>query len=187
MTAGEFRNGVTFEMDGQVQQVIEFQHVKPGKGAAFVRVKMKNVVTGAVTETSFNPTAKFEEAFVERREMQYLYNEGDLYYFMDNETYEQIPISKDTLGDDFRFVKENENVKVLSYKGSVFAVEPPLFVELEITETEPGVKGNTATNVLKPATVETGAVVKVPIFIEQGERIQIDPRTGEYLGRSKTK
>ena len=158
MTAGEFRNGVTFEMDGQVQQVIEFQHVKPGKGAAFVRVKMKNVVTGAVTETSFNPTAKFEEAFVERREMQYLYNEGDLYYFMDNETYEQIPISKDTLGDDFRFVKENENVKVLSYKGSVFAVEPPLFVELEITETEPGVKGNTATNVLKPATVETGAV-----------------------------
>ena len=186
MTAGEFRNGVTFEMDGQVQQVIEFQHVKPGKGAAFVRVKMKNVVTGAVTETSFNPTAKFEEAFVERREMQYLYNEGDLYYFMDNETYEQIPISKDTLGDDFRFVKENENVKVLSYKGSVFAVEPPLFVELEITETEPGVKGNTATNVLKPATVETGAVVKVPIFIEQGERIQIDTRTGEYLGRSKT-
>ena len=187
MTAGEFRNGVTFEMDGQVQQVIEFQHVKPGKGAAFVRVKMKNVVTGAVTQTSFNPTAKFEEAFVERREMQYLYNEGDLYYFMDNETYEQIPISKGTLGDDFRFVKENENVKVLSYKGSVFAVEPPLFVELEITETEPGVKGNTATNVLKPATVETGAVVKVPIFIEQGERIQIDTRTGEYLGRSKTK
>ena len=187
MTAGEFRNGVTFEMDGQVQQVIEFQHVKPGKGAAFVRVKMKNVVTGAVTETSFNPTAKFEEAFVERREMQYLYNEGDLYYFMDNETYEQIPISKGTLGDDFRFVKENENVKVLSYKGSVFAVEPPLFVELEITETEPGVKGNTATNVLKPATVETGTVVKVPIFIEQGERIQIDTRTGEYLGRSKTK
>ena len=185
MTAGEFRNGVTFEMDGQVQQVIEFQHVKPGKGAAFVRVKMKNVVTGAVTETSFNPTAQFEEAFVERREMQYLDNEGDLYYFMDNETYEQIPISKDTLGDDFRFVKENENVKVLSYKGSVFAVEPPLFVELEITETEPGVKGNTATNVLKPATVETGAVVKVPIFIEQGERIQIDTRTGEYLGRSK--
>ena len=187
MTAGEFRNGVTFEMDGQVQQVIEFQHVKPGKGAAFVRVKMKNVVTGAVTETSFNPTAKFEEAFVERREMQYLYNEGDLYYFMDQETYDMIPIAAEILGDSFRFVKENENVKVLSYKGSVFAVEPPLFVELEITETEPGVKGNTATNVLKPATVETGAVVKVPIFIEQGERIQIDTRTGEYLGRSKTK
>ena len=187
ISASDFRNGVTFDMDGKVMQIVEFQHVKPGKGAAFVRVKMKNVVTGAVTETSFNPTAKFEEAFVERREMQYLYNEGDLYYFMDNETYEQIPISKDTLGDDFRFVKENENVKVLSYKGSVFAVEPPLFVELEITETEPGVKGNTATNVLKPATVETGAVVKVPIFIEQGERIQIDTRTGEYLGRSKTK
>ena len=185
MTAGEFRNGVTFEMDGQVQQVIEFQHVKPGKGAAFVRVKMKNVVTGAVTETSFNPTAKFEEAFVERREMQYLYNEGDLYYFMDNETYEQIPISKDTLGDDFRFVKENENVKVLSYKGSVFAVEPPLFVELEITETEPGVKGNTATNVLKPATVETGAEVKVPLFINIGDKIVIDTRTGEYLSRAK--
>ena len=187
VSAGDFKNGITLEIDGTVYQVIEFQHVKPGKGAAFVRVKMKNVVTGAVTETSFNPTAKFEEAFVERREMQYLYNEGDLYYFMDNETYEQIPISKDTLGDDFRFVKENENVKVLSYKGSVFAVEPPLFVELEIIETEPGVKGNTATNVLKPATVETGAVVKVPIFIEQGERIQIDTRTGEYLGRSKTK
>ena len=187
MTAGEFRNGVTFEMDGQVQQVIEFQHVKPGKGAAFVRVKMKNVVTGAVTETSFNPTAKFEEAFVERREMQYLYNEGDLYYFMDNETYEQIPISKDTLGDYFRLVKENENVKVLCYKGRVLAVEPPRFVELEITETEPGVKGNTATNVLKPATVETGAVVKVPIIIEQGELIPSLPRTGQYLGRSQIK
>lgn len=187
VSTNEFKTGLTVTIDNDPWQVVEFQHVKPGKGAAFVRVKMKNVVTGAVTETSFNPTAKFEEAFVERREMQYLYNEGDLYYFMDNETYEQIPISKDTLGDDFRFVKENENVKVLSYKGSVFAVEPPLFVELEITETEPGVKGNTATNVLKPATVETGAVVKVPIFIEQGERIQIDTRTGEYLGRSKTK
>ena len=183
MTAGEFRNGVTFEMDGQVQQVIEFQHVKPGKGAAFVRVKMKNVVTGAVTETSFNPTAKFEEAFVERREMQYLYNEGDLYYFMDNETYEQIPISKDTLGDDFRFVKENENVKVLSYKGSVFAVEPPLFVELEITNTEPGFKGDTAQGATKPATVETGATVYVPLFVDNGDKIKIDTRTGEYLSR----
>ena len=187
VSAGDFRNGITFEEDGNVFQIVEFQHVKPGKGAAFVRVKMKNVVTGAVTETSFNPTAKFEEAFVERREMQYLYNEGDLYSFMDNYTYEHIPISKVSLCDDFRCVKENDNVKVLSYKGCVFAVEPPLFVELEITETEPGVKGNTATNVLKPATVETGAVVKVPIFIEQGERIQIDTRTGEYLGRSKTK
>ena len=183
MTAGEFRNGVTFEMDGQVQQVIEFQHVKPGKGAAFVRVKMKNVVTGAVTETSFNPTAKFEEAFVERREMQYLYNEGDLYYFMDNETYEQIPISKDTLGDDFRFVKENENVKVLSYKGSVFAVEPPLFVELAITETEPGFKGDTAQGATKPAIVETGATVMVPLFVETGDVLKIYTRTGEYLSR----
>ena len=183
MTAGEFRNGVTFEMDGQVQQVIEFQHVKPGKGAAFVRVKMKNVVTGAVTETSFNPTAKFEESFVERREMQYLYNEGDLYYFMDNETYEQIPISKDTLGDDFRFVKENENVKVLSYKGSVFAVEPPLFVELAITETEPGFKGDTAQGATKPAIVETGATVMVPLFVETGDVLKIDTRTGEYLSR----
>ena len=187
ISAGEFRNGVTFEQDGQVLQVVEFQHVKPGKGAAFVRTKTKNVITGSVVETSYNPTAKFPQAFIERREVTYSYEDGDLYHFMDNETYEQIPISKDTLGDDFRFVKENENVKVLSYKGSVFAVEPPLFVELEITETEPGVKGNTATNVLKPATVETGAVVKVPIFIEQGERIQIDTRTGEYLGRSKTK
>lgn len=187
ISAGEFRNGVTFDMDGNVFQIIEFQHVKPGKGAAFVRTKIRNVISGAVVERTFSPTEKFPTAYIERKDMQYLYSDGDLYYFMDNETYEQIPISKDTLGDDFRFVKENENVKVLSYKGSVFAVEPPLFVELEITETEPGVKGNTATNVLKPATVETGAVVKVPIFIEQGERIQIDTRTGEYLGRSKTK
>ena len=189
ITAGDFRNGIIFE-DPKNQNpcvVVEFQHVKPGKGAAFVRTKYRNLITGTVLETSFNPTAKFEQSMVDRRDMSYSYEDGDLYYFMDNETYEQIPISKDTLGDDFRFVKENENVKVLSYKGSVFAVEPPLFVELEITETEPGVKGNTATNVLKPATVETGAVVKVPIFIEQGERIQIDTRTGEYLGRSKTK
>ncbi len=185
MQAGEFRNGTTFEMDGQVLQVIEFQHVKPGKGAAFVRTKMKNVITGAVTERSFNPTDKFEQAFVERRDMQYLYNDGDLYYFMDNETYEQIPISKETLGDDFRFVKEEMICKVLSYKGNVFSVEPPLFVELEITETDPGFKGNTATNTLKPAVVETGATVKVPLFIDQGEKIKIDTRTGEYLERSK--
>ena len=185
ISAGEFRNGVTFEQDGQVLQVVEFQHVKPGKGAAFVRTKTKNVITGSVVETSYNPTAKFPQAFIERREVTYSYEDGDLYYFMDQETFDMVPLGKDLLGDAFRFVKENENVKVLSYKGSVFAVEPPLFVELEITETEPGVKGNTATNVLKPATVETGAVVKVPIFIEQGERIQIDTRTGEYLGRSK--
>ena len=185
ISAGEFRNGVTFEMDGQVQQVVEFQHVKPGKGAAFVRVKMKNVITGAVVERSFNPTDKYEPAYVERKDMQYLYNEGDLYYFMDMDTYDQIPINKTTLGDDFRFVKENMEVKVLSYKGSVFAVEAPLFVELEITETDPGFKGNTATNTLKPATVETGAQVNVPLFIEQGDKIKIDTRTGEYLERAK--
>lgn len=185
ISAGDFRNGVTFEMDGQVQQIIEFQHVKPGKGAAFVRVKMKNVITGAVTERSFNPSDKYEPAYVERREMQYLYNEGDLYYFMDNETYDQLPINKSTLGDEFRFVTENMLVKVLSHKGSIFAVEPPLFVELEITETDPGFKGNTATNTLKPAVVETGATVQVPLFIEQGDKIKIDTRTGEYLERAK--
>ena len=185
MTAGEFRNGVTFEMDGQVYQVVSFQHVKPGKGAAFVRTKMKNVMTGAVTERSFNPNDKYDEAFVERKDMQYLYNDGDLYYFMDMETYEQEPIGKDILGDDFRFVKEEMMCKILSYKGNVFAVEPPMFVELEITETDPGLKGNTATNTLKPAVVETGATVKVPLFIDQGEKIKIDTRTGEYLERAK--
>ena len=185
MTAGEFRNGVTFEMDGQVYQVVSFQHVKPGKGAAFVRTKMKNVMTGAVTERSFNPNDKYDEAFVERKDMQYLYNEGDLYYFMDLETDEQEPIGKDILGDDFRFVKEEMMCKILSYKGNVFAVEPPMFVELEITETDPGFKGNTATNTLKPAVVETGATVKVPLFIDQGEKIKIDTRTGEYLERAK--
>lgn len=185
MQAGEFRNGTTFEMDGQVLQVIEFQHVKPGKGAAFVRTKMKNVITGAVTERSFNPTDKFEAAYVDRRDMQYLYNDGDLYYFMDMETYEQLPIGKETLGDDFRFVKEEMMCKIASYKGNVFSVEPPMFVELEITETDPGFKGNTATNTLKPATLETGAVVKVPLFIDQGEKIKIDTRTGEYLERCK--
>ena len=185
MTAGEFRNGVTFEMDGQVYQVVSFQHVKTGKGAAFVRTKMKNVMTGAVTERSFNPNDKYDEAFVERKDMQYLYNDGDLYYFMDMETYEQEPIGKDILGDDFRFVKEEMMCKILSYKGNVFAVEPPMFVELEITETDPGFKGNTATNTLKPAVVETGATVKVPLFIDQGEKIKIDTRTGEYLERAK--
>ncbi len=185
ISAGEFRNGVTFEMDGQVQQIIEFQHVKPGKGAAFVRVKMKNVITGSVVERSFNPTDKYEPAYIERKEMQYLYSEGDLYYFMDNETYDQMPINKSTLGDDFRFVKENTTVKILSHKGNVFAVEPPLFVELEITETDPGFKGNTATNTLKPAVLETGATVQVPLFLEAGERIKIDTRTGEYLERAK--
>ena len=185
MTAGEFRNGVTFEMDGQVQQVIEFQHVKPGKGAAFVRVKMKNVVTGAVTETSFNPTAKFEEAFVERREMQYLYNDGELYYFMDQETYDQIPLTYDLVEDAIKYIRENDTATVKFYKDNAFTVEAPNFVDLEVTETEPGVKGDTATNVTKAATVETGAVIQVPIFINEGEKIQIDTRTGDYLGRSK--
>ena len=185
ITAGDFRNGKTFEMDGKVYQVVEFQHVKPGKGAAFVRTKMRNVETGAVTETSFNPTAKFDEAFVERKDMEYSYNDGDLYYFMDMETYDMLPISKDMLGDAFKFVKENMSCKVMSYKGSVFGVEPPNFVELEVTETDPGFKGDTATNVTKPATVETGAEIKVPLFINPGDKIKIDTRTGEYLERAK--
>ena len=185
ISASDFRNGVTFEMDGKVMQVVEFQHVKPGKGAAFVRTKMKNIITGGVTETSFNPPAKFEQAFVERREMQYSYNDGDLYYFMDMESFDMLPIGKDLLPDSFRFIKEEEMCKVMSYKGSVFGVEPPNFVELEITETDPGFKGDTATNVTKPAIVETGAEVKVPLFINPGDRIKIDTRTGEYLERAK--
>ncbi len=185
ITAGDFRNGVTFEMEGKVMQVVEFQHVKPGKGAAFVRTKMKNVITGAVTETSFNPTAKFEQAFVDRKDMEYSYNDGDLYYFMDNETYELTPVGKDVLGDNFKFVKENMVCKIMSYKGSVFGVEPPNFVELEVTESDPGVKGDTATNVTKPATLETGAEIKVPLFINPGDKIRIDTRTGEYLERCK--
>ena len=189
ITASDFRNGVTFEMDGQVMQVVEFQHVKPGKGAAFVRTKMKNVMTGAVTETSFNPTAKFETAYVERKDMEYSYNDGDLYYFMDQETYPEtfdlVPVSKDTLGDDFRFVKENMSCKLNSYKGKIFMVEPPTFVELEVTETDPGFRGDTATNVTKPATLETGTEIKVPLFINPGDRIKIDTRSGEYLERCK--
>ena len=184
VTAGDFRNGVTFEMDGNVVQIIEFQHVKPGKGAAFVRTKIRNVITGSVVEKTFSPTDKFPTAFVERKDMQYLYNDGDLYYFMDNETYENIPINADILGDNFKFVKENTDVKVLSYKGSVFGVEPPAFIELEITHTEPGIKGDTATNVTKPATVETGAEIRVPLFINEGDRIRVDTRTGEYMERA---
>ena len=184
ITAGDFRNGVTFEMDGKVMQVVEFQHVKPGKGAAFVRTKMKNVITGAVTETSFNPTAKFEQAFVDRKEMEYSYNDGDLYYFMDMESYEMTPINKDVLGDNFKFVKENMPCKIMSYKGSVFGVEPPNFVELQVTKTDPGFKGNTATNATKPATLETGAEIKVPLFIDEGEMIRVDTRTGEYMERA---
>ncbi len=185
ISAGEFRNGVTFEMDGQVMQVIEFQHVKPGKGAAFVRTKMKNVITGAVVETSFNPTAKFENAFVERRNMEYSYSDGDLYYFMDPETYELEPVDKSELSEGFRFVKENMVCTVNSYKGKVFSVEAPNFVELVVTETDPGFAGNTATNVTKPATLETGAEVKVPLFINPGDKIKVDTRSGEYLERAK--
>ena len=185
ITAGDFRNGVTFDMDGQVFQIIEFQHVKPGKGAAFVRTKIRNVISGAVVEKTFNPTDKFPTAFIERREMQYLYADGDLYNFMDNETFETIPIERSKLGDAFKFVKENMNVKVLSYKGVIFGIEAPNFVELEVVETEPGVRGDTATNVTKPATVETGAEVRVPLFINTGDRIRIDTRTGEYLERAK--
>lgn len=184
ITAGDFRNGVTFELDGQIFQVVEFQHVKPGKGAAFVRTKMKNVITGATVERTFNPTDKVEQARIDRQDMQYLYNDGDLYYFMDTETYEQLPIGKDTIGDTFKFVKENMTVKILSYKGNVFGIEPPTFVELEITETEPGFKGDTATGATKPATLETGAIVKVPLFVNQGDKIRIDTRTGEYLERA---
>ena len=183
VSAGDFRNGVTLEIEGQVMQIMEFQHVKPGKGAAFVRTKMKNVMTGAVVERTFNPTEKVEPARIERKEMEYLYEDSGLYYFMDQETYEQTPLSEDQLGDALKFVMENMTVKILSYKGNVFAVEPPTFVELAVTETEPGVKGNTATNVTKPATVETGATITVPMFVNEGDVIRIDTRTGEYMER----
>ena len=183
ISAGDFRNGLTFEMDGQVMQVIEFQHVKPGKGAAFVRTKMKNVITGAVIETSFNPTAKFPAATIERKDMEYSYADGDLHYFMDLETYDQIPLNSDKLPDTFKFVKEGSQCRLLSYKGNVFSVEPPMFVELEITQAEPGVKGNTATNVTKIAKDETGAEIRVPMFINEGDIVRIDTRTGEYLER----
>jgi elongation factor P len=185
ISAGDFKNGITFDMDGQVLQVIEFQHVKPGKGAAFVRTKLRNVITGATTERTFSPTDKFPPAYIERKDMEYLYNDGELYHFMDVETYEQIALEPDKLTDSFRFVKENMVVKMLLYKGVVFGVEPPNFVDLEVTETDPGFKGDTATNTLKPATLETGAVVRVPLFINIGEKIKIDTRTGEYLERTK--
>ncbi|MDD6800172.1 MAG: elongation factor P [Firmicutes bacterium] len=184
VTAGDFKNGITFELDGNVMQVIEFQHVKPGKGAAFVRTKIRNVISGAVTERTFSPTDKFENAYIERKDMQYLYNDGDLYYFMDMESYEQLPIGKDKLDDNFKFVKEEMMCRVCSYKGNVFAVEPPMFVELEVTDTEPGFKGDTATGTTKPATLETGAQIKVPLFIDVGTVIRIDTRTGEYLERA---
>ena len=184
ISAGDFRNGVTFEEDGNVLQVVEFQHVKPGKGAAFVRTKTKNVITGSVVEKSYNPTAKFPTAYIERKDMQYSYDDGDLYHFMDTETWEETLIPHDKVGDNFRFVKEEMMCKIISYKGNVFGVEPPIFVELEVTDTDPGFAGNTATNTLKPATLETGAEIKVPLFINVGDRLKIDTRTGEYLSRA---
>ncbi len=183
-SAGEFRNGMTLEIEGNVYQVLEFLHVKPGKGAAFVRTKLKNVIDGGVVERTFRPTETYDEAYIERKKMQYLYNDGDLYYFMDEETYDQIPVSADTVGDSLKFVKENEQVTIISYQGNPFSIEPPLTVELLITDSEPGVKGNTATGATKPATLETGATVQVPLFVEQGETIKIDTRTGEYLSRA---
>lgn len=184
VSAGDFRNGVTFEMDGNVYQIIEFQHVKPGKGAAFVRTKIRNVIAGAVTERTFSPTDKFPTAYIERKEMEYSYNDGDLYYFMDPESYELIPINASDLPDTFKFVKENMVCKILSYKGNVFGVEPPTFVTLEVAKTDPGFKGDTATNATKPATLETGAKIRVPLFIDEGEMINIDTRTGEYMSRA---
>ena len=183
VSAGDFRNGITLEIDGQVMQVMEFQHVKPGKGAAFVRTKLRNVIDGGVVEKTFRPTEKFPQARIDRVDMQYLYADGDLYNFMNVETYDQVAISTDIVGDNMKFVKDNEMCRVLSYNGSVFAIEPPLFVELVVTETEPGVKGNTATGATKPAIVETGAQVMVPLFVNTGDKLKIDTRTGEYLSR----
>ena len=183
ISAGDFRNGITIELEGNVFQIIEFQHVKPGKGAAFVRTKLKNIKNGGVVEKTFRPTEKCPQARIDRKDMQYLYADGDMFNFMDVETYEQIALSKDEIGDALKFVKENEMVKMLSHNGQVFSVEPPLFVELEITETEPGFKGDTATGASKPAIVETGAQVSVPLFVEISEKIKIDTRTGEYLSR----
>lgn len=184
ISAGDFRNGVTFEEDGNVLQVVEFQHVKPGKGAAFVRTKTKNVITGAVVEKSYNPTAKFPTAFIERKDMEYSYNDGDLYYFMDPESFELLPVAAKDLSDNFKFVKENMVCKILSYKGNVFGIEPPTFVELRVTETEPGFAGNTATNATKPATLETGCEIRVPLFVNIDDVIRIDTRTGEYMERA---
>ena len=184
INASDFRNGVTIEMDNGIWTVVSFLHVKPSKGAAFVRTKLKNIVTGAVIERTFNPTDKMAKAHIETKEMQYLYNDGDLYYFMDQESYETVPIDRSKLGDAFKFVKENTVVKILSYKGSIFGCEAPNFVELVVTQTEPGVRGDTATNVTKPATLETGAEIRVPIFINEGEKIRVDTRTGEYMERA---
>ena len=181
--AGDVRNGTTFELDGTVYKVVEFQHVKPGKGAAFVRTKLKNVINGSVLEKTFNPSEKLQGAEIEKREMQYLYNDEDLYYFMDVETFDQIALNEDMIGDSLKFVRENDMVKMISHNGDIFAVEPPMFAELEVTECEPGEKGNTATGATKPCTVETGAVVYVPLFVNLGDKLKIDTRTGEYLSR----
>ena len=181
--AGDLRNGTTFELDVNVFRVVEFQHVKPGKGAAFVRVKMKNVITGAVIERTFNPSEKLQGAEIEKRDMQYLYNDEVLYYFMDNNTYDQIPLNKEQIGDALKYIKENMNVTMLSFKGNVFAVEPPMFVELEVTYTEPGFSGNTTTTSGKPATLENGLEISVPLFVEIGDVIRIDTRTGLYMER----
>lgn len=183
VTAGDFRKGVTFEIDGQPFLIVDFQHVKPGKGAAFVRTKYKNLKTGVIREEAFNPSDKFPKANIETKEMQYLYNDGELYYFMDNETYEQVPLNYDQVEDSIKWVKENDSVTIRFYQGSAFQVEAPNFVELEVIETEPGIKGDTATNVTKNATVETGTIVQVPLFINEGEKIRIDTRTGEYMSR----
>ena len=182
-SAGDFRNGTTFEMDGNVFKVVEFQHVKPGKGSAFVRTKLKNVITGAVIEKTFNPSEKYPGAEIEKRDMQYLYQDGDLYYFMDNNTYEQIPLNEEQIGDALKYMKENMDMKILSYKGKVFTVEPPMFVELEVTYTEPGFSGNTTTTSGKPAKLENGLEISVPLFVEIGDKIRIDTRTGEYMER----
>ena len=184
ISAGDFRNGITIEYDGNVYQIIEFQHVKPGKGAAFVRAKIRNVIAGSVIERTFNPSEKYPTAFVERKDMEFSYSDEGLYYFMDPESYEMVPVSQADLGDAFKFVKENMTCKILSYKGKVFGVEPPTFVELEITQTDPGFAGNTATNATKPATLETGAEIRVPLFINEGDKIRIDTRTGEYMERA---
>lgn len=183
ISAGEFRKGMTFEVDGQVFTIVEFQHVKPGKGAAFVRTKIRNVITGGALERTFNPSEKFQEAVIERKEMQYLYNDDNLYYFMDTNTYEQIPLNQAIVEDAVKFLKENDSAIIRFFKGEAFSVEPPNFVELEITHTEPGVRGDTATNTLKPATVETGATVMVPLFVNTGDRIKVDTRSGEYMER----
>ena len=185
ISAGEFRKGMTFEIDGEPHVVLDFQHVKPGKGAAFVRTKYKNILTGAIREDAFNPTEKFNQAHIDTKQMQYSYNDGELYYFMDMETYDMVPLGKEDVEDAIQYIRENDMATIKFYNGTAFSVEAPNFVDLKVIETEPGVKGNTATNVTKPATVETGAIIQVPIFIEEGELIQIDTRSGEYLGRSK--